>query len=225
MLVSAAENMDESFYNTSNAMLLNSFDFISVREEELQKHLQNSLLEKKIVKVLDPTLMAGAKYFEELIKNEKAFKRPYLLIYQVIRSKDFLIQEYAKQLSIQNGWDIVEIKNTKLYVRSNGKLSISNEFINPTKYVSLFKHAQFVLTTSFHGTAFSLLFNRPFNVISVSKAVDSRAKDLLIQLDIEDRLITLPINSTISEIDWEETNKKLSELRVPSCDFLKEALK
>ena len=221
---SAAENMDESFYSNSNAKLLNSFDYISVREEELQKHLQKTLPEKNIVKVLDPTLMAGTKYFEELVKNEKVLEKPYVLVYQVIRSKDFLIQEYAKQLSKENGWDVVEIKNSKLYISSNGKLTIASGFINPSQYVSLFKYAQFVLTTSFHGTAFSLLFNRPFCVVSVSEEVDSRAKDLLSQLNIEDRLITLPINNPIAEIDWNMTNKKLSELRVPSCNFLKEAL-
>jgi len=220
---SAAENMGDSFYSNENAKLLESFDFISVREKELQGYLQTQIPNKKIEKVLDPTLMAGVDFFDELIADEVPLE--YVLVYQVIRTKDALISEYAKQIASRAGWDIVEIKNSRLYICSQGKFSISKELQNPTQFVSLFKYAQFVITTSFHGTAFSLMFNRPFNVVSISDEVDSRAKDLLMQLNLTDRLVSLPLNKVQKDVDWEGVNFKLQELRIPSREFLKKALR
>ena len=254
---SAAENMGDSFYSNENAKLLESFDFISVREKELQGYLQTQIPNKKIEKVLDPTLMAGVDFFDELIADEVPLEKKYVLVYQVIRTKDALISEYAKQIASRAGWDIVEIKNSRLYICSQGKFSISKElqnptqfvslfkyaqFVittsfhgtafsiskelqNPTQFVSLFKYAQFVITTSFHGTAFSLMFNRPFNVVSISDEVDSRAKDLLMQLNLTDRLVSLPLNKVQKDVDWEGVNFKLQELRIPSREFLKKALR
>ncbi|WP_347029337.1 polysaccharide pyruvyl transferase family protein, partial [Blautia wexlerae] len=196
-------NMGDSFYSNENAKLLESFDFISVREKELQGYLQTQIPNKKIEKVLDPTLMAGVDFFDELIADEVPLEKKYVLVYQVIRTKDALISEYAKQIASRAGWDIVEIKNSRLYICSQGKFSISKELQNPTQFVSLFKYAQFVITTSFHGTAFSLMFNRPFNVVSISDEVDSRAKDLLMQLNLTDRLVSLPLNKVQKDVDWE----------------------
>ena len=221
---SAAENMEESFYNNNNSDMLETFDFISVREEELRKYLQEKLPHKEIIRVLDPTLMAGVDYFEELIKGEKNHLKPYILIYQVIRSKNDLIQKYAKELSIIRGWNIVEIRNSRLHISSNGKISVLQGMINPTLYVSLFKYAKYVITTSFHGTAFSILFNKPFSVISVNTKVDSRARDMLIQLNLEKRLVSLPATIPSMDIDWNRINNKLVELRTPSRNFLQKSL-
>lgn len=103
---SAAENMGDSFYSNENAKLLESFDFISVREKELQGYLQTQIPNKKIEKVLDPTLMAGVDFFDELIADEVPLEKKYVLVYQVIRTKDALISEYAKQMASRAGWDL-----------------------------------------------------------------------------------------------------------------------
>lgn len=222
---SAAENMEDSFFSSGNSRYLETFDFISVRESELQQYLQKEISTKDIVKVLDPTLMAGADIFEELIKNEKPLAERYILIYQVVRVENDNIQEYAIKMAHQNDCNVVEIKNSQLWLNSNGKTTILKELVTPTQFVSLFKNAQFIITTSFHGTAFSLLFNRPFLVVSVSEEVDSRAKDILVQLGIEERLVLLPLsNNVIKEINWELVNEKLGELRIPSREFLKQSL-
>jgi hypothetical protein len=69
------------------------------------------------------------------------------------------------------------------------------------------------------------MFNRPFNVVSISDEVDSRAKDLLMQLNLTDRLVSLPLNKVQKDVDWEGVNFKLQELRIPSREFLKKALR
>ena len=69
------------------------------------------------------------------------------------------------------------------------------------------------------------MFNRPFNVVSISDEVDSRSKDLLMQLNLTDRLVSLPLNKVQKNIDWKDVNSKLQELRMPSREFLKKALR
>lgn len=220
---SAAEDMEGSFYSTNNAKLLDSFDAISVREDELQIFLQSQLMNKKIVKVLDPTLLAGVEYYEELIAGVHPYDKPYILIYQVIRKQDAEIQEYAKQKAIRLGCSIIEIKESKMFIRDGNGFK-DYGMVDPTMFVALFKHAMHVITTSFHGTAFSLMFNRPFDVVSISPEVDSRAKDLLYHTGLNDRLIVLPCEETSIDIDWQTVNQKFEELRKPSRDFISEAL-
>ena len=82
-----------------------------------------------------------------------------------------------------------------------------------------------MITTSFHGTAFSLLFNRPFSVVSVSDEVDSRAKDILQQLDLDERMVTLPQETFNTNLDWDSINTKLENKRRPSELFIEESLK
>lgn len=222
---SAAEDMEGSFLSNDNAELLNSFDSISVREDELKSFLDGKLPNKEIIKVLDPTLMAGVSYFEDLIKGIRPLDRPYVLIYQVIRTKNAEIQEYAKKIAYEKKCDIVEIVKSHIHIWHNGKSSVSQELVNPSDFVSLYKHAEFIVTTSFHGTAFSLLFNRPFNVISVSSEVDSRAKDLLEQIGLGDRMIKLPSELDNREIDWSIINSNIEEYRKPSREFINISLK
>lgn len=69
------------------------------------------------------------------------------------------------------------------------------------------------------------MFNRPFNVVSISDEVDSRSKDLLMQLNLTDRLVLLPLNKVQKNIDWKDVNSRLQELRMPSREFLKKALR
>lgn len=221
---SAAENMGESFTSNDNARLLETFDSISVREDELKHFLNDAIPSKNIAKVLDPTLMAGVSFFEELIKGEKPLSRNYILIYQVVRSKNNLIQEYAKERAKEKGCDIVEIKDSRLTITTNGERTVLKELINPSQYVSLFKYAELIVTTSFHGTAFSLLFNRPFNVISVSLEVDSRSKDILEQIGLGANMIELPTTGSIPQINWVNINNKLEVLRTHSREFLNSAI-
>lgn len=220
---SAAEDMENSFYSTNNALLLESFDAISVREDELHEYLQDQLPKKEIVKVLDPTLLAGANYFENLIEGVKPYNKPYILIYQVIRKQDSLIQEYAKQKAKELYCDIIEIKDSKMFV-DRGDGYVENGMVDPTLFVALYKHASHIITTSFHGTAFSLMFNRPFDVVSVSPEVDSRAKDLLHQVGLNNRMINLPDDRSTGKIDWPSVNQKFDELRKPSRAFINEVL-
>lgn len=216
---SAAEDMDGSFYSTNNAQLLNVFFAISVRERELQSYLQKQLPQKDIVLVLDPTLLAGFEFFDGLVMKNRPLSKPYVLIYQVIREQDDNIQQYAINKAKELDCILVEIKDSKMYIDC-GRGYEEKGWVNPSMFVSLHKYASHVITTSFHGTAFSLMFNRSFDVVSISPEVDSRAEALLQQIGLDDRLIKLPNVNEQKPLIYEEINYKLEELRASSQSFI-----
>lgn len=220
---SAAEDMDRSFCSTNNAQLLNSFFAVSVREKELQTYLQKQLPRKNIVQVLDPTLMAGPTFYENLVGNSRPLSKPYILIYQVIREQNEHIQMYAKKKANDLGCVLVEIKDSKLYI-DNGRGYEVNGWVDPSLFVALHKFASHVITTSFHGTAFSLMFERSFDVISISPEVDSRAKALLHLINLDDRLISLPVINEPKPLVYNAINNKLEDLRTSSRSFIESAL-
>lgn len=134
------------------------------------------------------------------------------------------IQKFVADIAKRNDWEIIELPSSinfsKMLFRPNKYM----QWASPIDFVTLFRNAKFVVTTSFHGTAFSLLYNVPFYVISISKSVDSRAADLLSQLGLSRRLIKLPQEEIDYDIDWESVNSKLDKLRLDSRKFLNDSI-
>ena len=107
--------------------------------------------------------------------------------------------------------------------RSN--LSIIN--LSPGNFVWLLRNASFICTSSFHGTAFSILFKKQF--ISIPADIrNSRHINILEQLDLENRMVldNDPITDilNIKDIDYERVEMKLNQLKVNSIKFLKDAI-
>jgi hypothetical protein len=123
-------------------------------------------------------------------------------------------------LAEQLNADVVELTNGMLgYHRKTMK-----EGASPEEFLGYFKNAMCVVTTSFHGTVFSVLFNRPFYMVKQNSPVDIRMTFLLEQLHLEDRLIEMEDQVVFSKPDFTYTDKYLAELRESSEIFIKEAL-
>jgi hypothetical protein len=89
--------------------------------------------------------------------------------------------------------------------------------------------ADFVVTDSFHGTVFSILFNKNFFTVGNSNRGMSRFRSLLKLFDLEDRLLTendeLTAERLAEKIDFNKVNDKLDEAKKKSFNFLFKALK
>ena len=94
----------------------------------------------------------------------------------------------------------------------------------PEDFVNILRNAACVVTTSFHGTAFSLIFNRPFYTLKLNKGWDERSTSLLNQLNLQNRQIDITSAPEFSEIDYTNINIGLDKLRKESQDFLISAL-
>ena len=195
---------------------LKRFHAISVRENSL-KHALSSLTEKPIKVVLDPTFLLSQTQWNQ-IAIDPQIKIPYVLIYQVEKNEQ--VYKIAYSLAQQIKGKVIELKS---------KLSLlhQSEFqcASPEEFVGYFKHASYVVTTSFHGTAFSIIFNRPFYTVMINKNIDTRSSALLNSLSLSERLIKNEANAILSEIDYTRPNKLLTSLQESSKAFLENALK
>lgn len=199
--------------------LLENFDSISVREDDLN-NLISSRINGTVTTVLDPTLLITEKFWSDIASPVVSGK--YLLLYQVNPNKDalFLAERIAEKYNLK----IVEIWNGFNFRDAFGK----KLFVSPNEFVSLFKYAQYVITTSFHGAAFSLIFRKNFYYVGGSLKNESRISQLLDKFSLSDRFIRQSdlAKMDFSDIDWAGLNVdvKLQNLRKLSLKFIKNSL-
>lgn len=202
------------------------FDAISVREES-GVHLCRDYFKMDAVHVLDPTMLLSKDDYLKLIEEEdKPCSENILLTYVLDRTqeKNDIIQRVGEALhltSCENG----AVKYFSNVVESN-----VSECIYPSvsRWVAGFRDAQFVVTDSFHGTVFSIIFNKPFVAILNSKRGSSRFISLLSVLGLENRLISTTndlLEEHLKPIDYTEVNKILNDWRYLSISFMERHLK
>ena len=96
---------------------------------------------------------------------------------------------------------------------------------SPEEFVGYFKYASCVVTTSFHGTVLSILFNRPFYTVKIGNQIDARSTDLLSDLGLQERMVERIDRLHFKELDYEKVNENLERLRQYSRDFLADNLR
>ncbi len=82
-----------------------------------------------------------------------------------------------------------------------------------------------MVTTSFHGAAFSIIFEKDFIVCPVEPSIDVRAKELLFSIGLSERLTRESNYSQLSNINWQEVKQKIGHLRSNSISFISESIK
>lgn len=189
---------------------------ISVREKSFKDMLQ-PLTYKNIEVVLDPTLLVGREVFDKIALHVQRYK-PYVLIYEITPHKG--VRRIAENIARQIDADVVELTNGML----NYHLKTMDEGASPEEFVGYFKNASCVITTSFHGTAFSVMFEKPFYMVRQRTGADGRMISLLSALGLEDRLVDMQDEVGFCEIDYTPVSCRLAELRKESESFVNSAL-
>ncbi len=192
--------------------LLSDFNSISVREKSGVDIVKNESGRDAEV-TLDPTLLLTKKEWEPVI-GKRPSKEKYIFVYYIRESKDLL--NYASELSKRTGYKIVNAKN-------------SIEFFmkcSPSDFLAWIYYAEFLVTNSFHGTVFSLLFNKKFAIeLDNGKSVNNRSKELLELVNIDRTLSLEKIDSIKEEIDYAVVEEIIKHEREKSIDFIRNALK
>lgn len=204
-------NSEEDKKYVTNALA--TFDAISVREDTLVKLLQ-PLTNKKVKVVLDPTLIVPHEVWSNIaVKPIK--KKKMVLLYQVKR--DDKAKEIAEHIAMQIKGEVVEIYANILY-------KYYRESISPAEFVGFFMETDYIVTTSFHGTAFSIICQKPFYTVKLGNHTDVRATSLLEKLGLWDRMVDKNTLPPASEVDFTQANIQLNVLRRESMNFLSEKL-
>lgn len=209
---------------------LKSFDHISVREQDSAMFLSR-LLGRKVYCTLDPVfLLSKQEWVEKLRLMENP--EPFVLVYNMSANKKYfeIAESLAREIgcglaNIPNWHTIGSIKEYKKYV------DIFHIDAGPTDFLNLLLNAQFVITDSFHGTAFSLLFEKPFLSI-VPRRSPGRIINILRKLDLTERVVTelehdcseTIVKKALREIPFNRIKGRLESLRFQSIEFLNQGL-
>mgnify|MGYP001173875097 CR=1 FL=1 len=200
--------------------LLEDYSYLSVRETS-GSNIINSLISKNVPSVLDPVFLVKRDEWKNIAKPLKIKYKSFILCYSLIGNK--LQMDIAIQLKEKTGLPIILLTHT---VFSRTKADLTINCAGPLEFLWLFDHSNYVVTDSFHGTAFSVLFEKPFYSCIVLKEKSDRIIDLLRKLDLEDRVISdqkMRINGNI-DIEYNKIADKLEEERKRSIDYLLAAI-
>lgn len=192
---------------------MKNFDVVSVRESSHAEKL-SELSSKTVSHIQDPVLQVSPDVWHELSDVPKLDK-PYILVYR-LRNHDS-IDVFVKELARRKGAEIVEV----LAFPDGRRLLNAKQAVSVERFLGLIKGAECVVTTSFHGTAFSLIFARPFYCFEFSDAKDARMKSLLESVGMSDRMLSL--GSAVPEdndINEKALAEKLEDIRKESGEFI-----
>ncbi len=197
---------------------LKQFDAISVRESSGVEYLRSKGIDCTLT--LDPTVLLDKEDYEPICR-ERLIKEKYVLMFGWNTNKDLV--EVAKVVSRKTGLPVYNIvpPPRAMFCGIPRKLDVG-----PCEFLSMVKNAEFVVTNSFHGTAFSTTFERPFISVITGKA-DTRMQSLLAQLELSNHLVTkdqIDIDK-MSATDYTVVREKKAVLRKGSLEFLESSLK
>ncbi|MNP26479.1 Polysaccharide pyruvyl transferase [compost metagenome] len=201
---------------------LATFDKVSVRESDSAQYLRK-LLERPIEHVLDPTLLLSKNEWLSTLKLNKPFsQRPYILVY-VLR-KNRILSKTVNLVAKSLGMDVIIIDQDPF---TTLKCNTHVRDAGPRDFVELFSNASFVITNSFHGTAFSVNFNVPFIVTPPPSGLN-RIMSLLTAVGAESRVIKSEEEASkviCDPINFEEININLNALRTKSKSYIESSMR
>ena len=200
---------------------LQSFSAISVREESAAEIIYQ-LIHQIVPVVLDPTMLIAKGKWMDVAKNSRIkIKKKYVIKYFLgIRVDKY--DSYIDRIAKENECVIIDI------TKYNNKY---NNSIGPAEFVSLIANSFAVFTDSFHGTVFSILFERPFLVFdrpiqegygNMECRIDTLLKKFnLMQYRITENCI---LQQEYPKIDFIPIEKLLNKERKQATDYIKSAL-
>ena len=197
--------------------LLEKYKNISTRELSGKRILSGLSYNSDVV--LDPTFLLDSEKWN-LIASKRYENKKYVLVYNLNRNKK--IDEYAMKVSRETNLPIYYITYSlhDFYKRGKMKCSVPVE-----DFLSLVKNASFVITDSFHATAFSINYNRDFMIVFPDK-FSSRVKSILKIVGLENRIIKNieDISLVYERINYEKVNRLIEIERNNSIKWLQDAL-
>lgn len=201
------------------AKLAQKFDAVSVREkfatELCLKHLKINATQ-----VLDPTMLLTKEDYIQIVKKSNTPKCKGTLLTYILdysKEKDLIIEQIANKGNL-SPFRVNSPKSENLYAPINERIQPSIE-----QWLRGFMDAEFIITDSFHGTVFSILFQKPFITIANKKRGMARMDSLLSILNLEDRQINCydELEKVFHQnIDYQRVNHLLNKYRQYSVDFL-----
>ena len=224
----------EDSYKEKCGQLLRDYSHISVREKSGEA-IVKELCGKEVVTSVDPSLLLTRQDWTPMMESASQKAKTFNGILCYFMPGDNLVTEaiesVAQQLHERTSLPIMRlgIKEHKVFSYPRGETDIK---AGPADFLAYFAGAQYVVTNSFHGTAFSVNFGKecyiPINdALPKEKALHERITSLLTQ--VEATQLMLPASNPIvpegRDLDWNAVQSNLSRLRESSMRYLETALR
>ena len=195
------------------AKYLNKFSTILVREHSLQELVTDLGFQAKVV--LDPTLLLAKQQWNTLLPIRRYREQKYVLFYELMPSQEALQFAHKKAKSLN--CELLIMDSIIHTIPRRGHISDAS----PIDFIHAIRDAEFVIATSFHGTAFSIIFEKQFITIGLKKNAD-RVKTLLQHINIPNNYQSLP--KELPPINYSEVSQLLCSIRQESQSLLMESL-
>ncbi len=215
--VSSLNEIDAELYKKQ----LNKYIYISCRERSGVKLVQSLGLKAEFV--LDPTLLLTHDEWLNIASPIELPTKPYILCYGN-EVKNMLMEKLGREYAKEHGYMFYRIGGFpwKRYAKGIDYLFD----IGPKEFITLFSNANGIITSSFHGTAFALNFNKPVNSFISHNSEDTRVSGIMEELGLSDNLRY--IEDTNTKIDFTSNNQyweKLNKLKDDSLQYISNVLK
>ena len=194
---------------------LRNFRAIALRENIMLPYVRRHVA-VPCARVIDPTLLLDVEDYAP-ITAEQQETEPYLLLYA--RRYNPAMEAFAEKLARENGWKVVEIS---LRAENAAKHRMFYE-AGVEEFLSLVKHAAFVITNSYHGMIFSVQHRRPFYLFSREQC-DNKIEELLSLMGLSSRLLVTGKEADFAPIDYEAVHAAIRTAREGSLAFLQHSL-
>lgn len=217
------------FQKRATAAYLDRFYRISVREQK-GKEIVDSLSKNKAEVVADPTMLLDRNEWAEEVKDSNVDTSiPYIFCYFLGSNQE--ARKAANELKYRTGYRIIAIRHMDEFVETDEMFGDEAPYnVDPEDFVKYIKDAAYVLTDSFHCSAFSIQFQKKFMTfyrfaVGAKGGRNSRIDSLFSVLGIpRDHIYQGDISKVNSQIDWKEVDTKLCAFRKESVSYLKNAL-
>lgn len=205
---------------------LKSFQSLLVRERS-GVNLLNKILEseKDVKSVCDPVfLLSREQWFTKLNLKKATNCEKYILVMEVAPALN--VFAFAQNLAAKKNYKIY-------YINQNGRIRLPHNFIgitsvSPHEFLELIANAKYVITTSFHAMAFSIIFNVPFfyELDKSAKNNNDRLSNLAEIFDIKEKEIkSEALVEDWNNTQWEDINNKLKRYAIDSKQILLQSIR
>lgn len=204
--------------------LVKSLDIISLRETKWLAEVEKATKGKQEIHVdVDPTLLLDAKHYTQFMPNMPNEPESYILTYTMIGTTQKQVYNGARILSERLGIKIIDICGDPNIMNQKVK---DNRLCGPGEFLKYVQNAEYVITNSFHGTVFSVIFQKKFITIPHAQT-GNRVTELLDKLGLFGRYhyVTMDaVEEVTNEIDYSAVSEKLDALREESISFLRDSV-
>ncbi len=206
---------------------LQRFDEISTREKSGQIIIRE-IAGRDVPLVCDPTMLVDRTFWDRIKGTKSLVEGKYIFCYFIGARPD--IRAYAKEIGRKTGLRIVSLPHIDEFVRADVNFGDVQLFdVGPAEFVNLIANAAYILTDSFHGTVFSVLYEKLFFTFNRFKregagSMNSRISSLLHVLGISERRIDVcdDVERVCGlTIDYDAVNRNLSGFRTHSLEYLR----